>query len=308
MRYAVNVTDRLLAFVLVLPAFATSAAAQITVRPNFAGDWVLDPSRTTVTGAPARVSGPYRPGSPDTIEPPVKVTDVRPRYPDSALRAHISGMVVIEATIDTRGHVRDAEVIRSVPELDGAAIEAVAQWRFSPARRNGTPIPTVMTVTVTFAVSGAPPVSSSDLRALARGREPGTGGAAGMGPVPETLAITQNQDQIRMVRPAAGGTETVTYRLGGKVRENRVRIGGAAVQVDQNFVSRWEDQRLVTEITWESAMGRQERTETISLDADTLIVELRRPSFEPGGAPTVRTVVYKRKPSDGGASHTMRHP
>lgn len=287
---------RPLALILFLFACATPVAAQTTARPNFAGDWLLDPARTTVTGAPARVSGPGRIDSQNVIQAPVKVRHVPPAYPEGARRARVSGLVIIEAAIDTKGNVRDVEVIKSVPELDRAAMEAVAQWKFRPSTLDGTPIATIMTVTVTFAMSGAPPVSSNDLRAFARGRGPGTGGGAGMGPVPETLAITQNQDQLRMVRPAAGRRETVTYRFNGKASENRIRIGGAAVEVDQTFVSRWENQTLVTEVTWDTAMGRQERTETISLEGDTLIVELRRPSFEPGGPPTVRTVVYRRKP------------
>ena len=293
LRYSLPVTGTLLALVVMVGA----AAAQISVRPNFAGEWVLDPARTTVTGAPARVSGPARVGSTDRIEPPVKVTDVRPQYPASAQRARISGMVVIEATVDTKGNVREAEVIRSVPELDRAAMEAVAQWRFTPALQNGTPVPTIMTVTVTFAISGVPPVTSNDLRALSRGRGAGggTGGGAGLGPVPQTLFITQDRDQIRIERPVFDKTETVRYRLDGKVSENRVRLGAAAIEVDQAFESRWEGQVLVTEMTWDAATGRHSRTEAIFLDRATLIVELRRPSLEPGGPPTVRTVVYTRR-------------
>jgi protein TonB len=48
------------------------------------------------------------------------------------------------------GIVREVRVLRSVPLLDDAAIEAVRQWAFTPTRLNGEAVPVVMTVTVTF--------------------------------------------------------------------------------------------------------------------------------------------------------------
>jgi len=41
-------------------------------------------------------------------------------------------------------------VLRGVPMLDQAAVAAVQQWRFEPARLNGQVVPVVMTVTVNF--------------------------------------------------------------------------------------------------------------------------------------------------------------
>jgi len=58
--------------------------------------------------------------------------------------------VIIEATIDERGNVTAARVLRSAPLLDDAALAAVRQWKFTPALLNGEPIPVVMTVTVNF--------------------------------------------------------------------------------------------------------------------------------------------------------------
>jgi len=43
-------------------------------------------------------------------------------------------------------------VLRSVPLLDAAAIEAVRQWRYTPTLLNGVPVPVVMTVTVRFSL------------------------------------------------------------------------------------------------------------------------------------------------------------
>jgi protein TonB len=52
--------------------------------------------------------------------------------------------------IAENGSVRDVRVLRSIPLLDAAAVEAVRQWRFTPTLLNGQPVPIVMTVTVAF--------------------------------------------------------------------------------------------------------------------------------------------------------------
>jgi protein TonB len=75
-----------------------------------------------------------------------------PVYPDIAMRARIAGVVVLEATIDAQGKVMNLRVLRSVPLLDQAAIDAVRQWEFTPTRLNGVAVPVVMTVTVNFAL------------------------------------------------------------------------------------------------------------------------------------------------------------
>ena len=73
-----------------------------------------------------------------------------PVYPDIAMRARIAGVVVLEATIDAQGKVVNLRVLRSVPLLDQAAVDAVRQWEFTPTRLNGVAVPVVMTVTVNF--------------------------------------------------------------------------------------------------------------------------------------------------------------
>lgn len=84
------------------------------------------------------------------IRTPRKVTDVAPVYPVLAQRMRVDGVVILEATIDARGVVQAARVLRSVPLLDQAAVDAVRQWRFEPALLNNQPIAVLMTVTVRF--------------------------------------------------------------------------------------------------------------------------------------------------------------
>ena len=84
------------------------------------------------------------------IRPPVKVKDVAPLYPAIAQSARVQGDVVIEATIDEGGKVADARVVKSVPLLDQAALDAVRQWEYQPSLLNGVPTAVVTTVTVKF--------------------------------------------------------------------------------------------------------------------------------------------------------------
>ena len=103
-------------------------------------------------GAPVSPSGmaPVRVGG--NIKVPTKVKDVRPLYPPAAQNAGIQGVVILEATIDVDGRVGDAKVLRSIPELDQAAVEAVRQWEFTPTEVNGVRVPVIMTVTVNFSL------------------------------------------------------------------------------------------------------------------------------------------------------------
>ena len=91
---------------------------------------------------PVRVGG--------NIKTPTKIHDVRPVYPQEALDVRVSGMVILEAVIDTQGNVRSARVLRSIPLLDQAALDAVRQWRFTPTLLEGIAVPVLMTVTVNF--------------------------------------------------------------------------------------------------------------------------------------------------------------
>ena len=84
------------------------------------------------------------------IKMPTKIRDVAPVYPQIAQNAGVEGMVIIEAVIATDGTVRDARILRSIPLLDHAALDAVRQWRYEPTRLNGVVVPVMVTVTVQF--------------------------------------------------------------------------------------------------------------------------------------------------------------
>jgi periplasmic protein TonB len=101
---------------------------------------------------PQAPEAPVRPGG--HIKEPRKVQDAKPIYPQIAITAKVQGVVIIEATIAKDGSVKDARVLKSVPLLDLAALEAVRKWKFSPTLLNGVPVEVIMTVTVNFTLGG----------------------------------------------------------------------------------------------------------------------------------------------------------
>jgi protein TonB len=86
------------------------------------------------------------------IKPPVKVRDVRPVYPPIARAANATGVVILEVRIGTDGRVETAHVLKSIPLLDEAALDAVKQWEFTPTLMNGQAVPIIMTTTVNFSL------------------------------------------------------------------------------------------------------------------------------------------------------------
>ena len=76
--------------------------------------------------------------------------NVAPVYPDIAKQARVQGIVILECTISPQGTVTDVKVLRGIPLLDQAGIDAVKQWQYTPTLLNGVPVPVIMTVTVNF--------------------------------------------------------------------------------------------------------------------------------------------------------------
>ena len=73
-----------------------------------------------------------------------------PVYPPDAQAARVQGVVIIEARIEPDGSVSEARVLRSIPMLDDAAVDAVRSGEFTPTLLNGVPVPVIMTATVNF--------------------------------------------------------------------------------------------------------------------------------------------------------------
>jgi periplasmic protein TonB len=84
------------------------------------------------------------------VKLPTRIKDVSPVYPEIARKARVQGVVILEAIIGVDGKVQQARVLRSVPLLDQAALNAVQSWEYTPTLLSGRPVPIIMTVTVQF--------------------------------------------------------------------------------------------------------------------------------------------------------------
>ncbi|MBO9716940.1 MAG: energy transducer TonB [Pseudoxanthomonas sp.] len=77
-----------------------------------------------------------------------------PQYPPTALRGGEEGSVLLRIAVDARGAASDVQIIRRDGDrdraFDRAAIEAARQWRFTPAMRNGKPVPSTVQLPVDF--------------------------------------------------------------------------------------------------------------------------------------------------------------
>jgi protein TonB len=134
-----------------------SVESGVVVDPQIASGTVDDlvvgfgGTSSIIEHAPAPTAPPLewvRPGG--VIKPPARIRDAQPVYPSIAKLAKVQGVVIIEAIIGVDGNVEDARVIRSIPLLDDAALEAVRSWAYTPTLLNGRPTPVIMTVTVRF--------------------------------------------------------------------------------------------------------------------------------------------------------------
>jgi TonB family protein len=84
------------------------------------------------------------------IEPPKLVKEAKPVYPEAARAAGVQGVVILSVRADETGKVVDTMVLRSIPLLDQAAMDAVRQWVYEPMIKDGKPVSVVFTVTVRF--------------------------------------------------------------------------------------------------------------------------------------------------------------
>jgi TonB family protein len=93
--------------------------------------------------------GPYRPGT--GITAPAILREVKPDYTEEGRRRHLEGDVVLEIVVKGDGSVGSVKLLQGLGAgLDQRAIDAVRQWRFSPAKRYGVPVDVVVEVAMEF--------------------------------------------------------------------------------------------------------------------------------------------------------------
>ena len=97
---------------------------------------------------------PIRVGSSGPVPMPAKVFDIAPEYPASARTARVEGTIEIDILVGPNGTVEETRIIKSIPQLNQAAMAAVRQWRYAPTVINGVAVPVRMVVKVSFVLNG----------------------------------------------------------------------------------------------------------------------------------------------------------
>lgn len=157
-------------------SFVPSVVAPTSILP--APDEVLQPSGPPAPGVPegtgalgigtvdigSTVGIPPVPIPPDPppvpeivrvgqgVREPVRIAGAPPQYPLVAREARVQGIVILEAVINERGRIERVKILKSQPLLDGAAISAVQNWRYTPTLLNGIPVSVLMTITINFSL------------------------------------------------------------------------------------------------------------------------------------------------------------
>jgi len=111
------------------------------------------PGAGNVVAAPAKVDigdAPPPPEAPKPTPPRAPISGgvlngkaislPKPAYPPIARAAHASGTVVVQVLIDENGNVVSAHAVSGHPLLQGAAVGAARQARFSPTKLSGQPV------------------------------------------------------------------------------------------------------------------------------------------------------------------------
>ena len=89
------------------------------------------------------------------ITPPRQIYSPDPKYPVSEQHISRQGAVKLKLVVRSDGVPSDITVSRSLdPEFDNAAIDAVKQWKFSPAMKDGAPIAVQIAIEVNFHLTG----------------------------------------------------------------------------------------------------------------------------------------------------------
>lgn len=121
--------------------------AQADADLRSAAHWGASPAAVAAAhrldvSAPAE---PQRAAGPDLAALAAQLKRIHytaPQYPNRALDDRISGSVVVQFVVDPQGRTRQIEVVQSTPRgvFDRAAMDAIAEWRYRPARYDGRPV------------------------------------------------------------------------------------------------------------------------------------------------------------------------
>jgi TonB family protein len=123
------------------------SAADVTSTAAVAGGALL----SSVMGVqPAPPSGSPTAPVARTVREPQLISSTHAVYPAFAKQSNVQGKVVVNATVDAKGDVVNVNAVSGPPFLRQAAMDAVKQWKYSPAQIDGRPASAQVTVSLEF--------------------------------------------------------------------------------------------------------------------------------------------------------------
>jgi TonB family protein len=138
---------RLAAVATLTLAFATFAAAQSS---RTAADSSSISTTTQATALDDEAFNAYLRVTKD-MKPPKATRSPDPDYPQIPVDAEPRGVVVMLVGINTKGHVELVHVLRASNDaFQTSAVSTVKTWKFSPAKKDGKPVPVQVTVEMHF--------------------------------------------------------------------------------------------------------------------------------------------------------------
>ena len=85
------------------------------------------------------------------MKPPKATHAPDPKYPDVPTDVEPNGIVIMLVGINTKGRVELVHVLRSSNAVfEASAVTTVRTWKFSPAKKDGQPVPVQVTVEMRF--------------------------------------------------------------------------------------------------------------------------------------------------------------
>ena len=85
------------------------------------------------------------------VTPPRVTKQVNPKYSESSRGVRLTGLITIEVVVSSQGLPKNPRVIKGIEdEVDRAAVEALKQWRFAPARKDNKPVAVRVVIEIDF--------------------------------------------------------------------------------------------------------------------------------------------------------------
>lgn len=122
------------------PAPAAATTAAVAAAPTPAPAPVA--AAPAAPRAPAVPTGPIYSVSDATVTPPVEISRWMPAWNPPPVMARMEFRGILEVVINEQGTVASTQMVTPVhPQYDSPLVEATARWRFSPATKDGAPVP-----------------------------------------------------------------------------------------------------------------------------------------------------------------------